>query len=201
MKRLHEDGRDLLTQGADNPRANLELVKLARFSLDGETSRRATAAVIEMRLEAQTRLDAARAAYLRAPEDEKPLRALIRALSDAVDSALFEEPAQSAHRLQLDEVLIKAIARRPDAELIGLYVKNAVQLKHFAEARSAADREKRLYPGDERAWLDMLRVSVETRDRTLLKDTLKEIQNGDIAWTDAGLEHLNFWQDEETKNE
>ena len=185
---------ELLLSG--DPRDNLDLIKLARFSDDEDAARRATGAVIGLRLSMQMKIDEARDACAKHPEDEKRLRQLVSTLALALDSALFEEPALKKNRLALHEALKKAIALHPDAELLGLYVKNAVELKYYAEARACAEREKRLYPLDERAWLDMMRVSVETRDRALLKETLEAIQKTDSLWSDAGRERLSDWRDE-----
>lgn len=206
MKPLRDDTNALTLRGdsekrlslllSGNPRDNLDLIKLARFSDDENTASRATAAVIEMRLSMQMEIDEAENALNKAPDDEKLLRRLISTLSSALDSALFEEPALGRNRRALHSALKKAIALSPDAELLGLSVKNAVELKHYAEARSCAEREKRLYPRDERAWLDMLRVSVETRDRALLKETLEAIAKADVLWSDVGLERLRYWRDE-----
>ncbi|MEG1776258.1 MAG: hypothetical protein RR367_07110 [Clostridia bacterium] len=178
-----------------DPMQNLDLLLLARFNDDAETAHYATATITELQRTLQLELQRCQIDLQAEPDHTDLQKQYILLLQRYCESGLLEGQLLRRQQLTLAKALHYAYATEPSMELAGLAVRNSLALKEPAQARSMAEDALRRWPRDEQAWLEMLRVSVDTHDRSFFLALLARLEKSEVEWTSVGQERLKFWKE------
>lgn len=176
-----------------DPRKYMDILLVARFNEDQETAHYATATLLELQHQTQLELQRLQSRIKDAPEDMDARAQYARTLNEYCLSGLLEAQLLRHHRLLLEEALEELLARAPSQEFYGLDVRNSLALGEPSKARDSARRMMALWPHEESAWLEMMRVCVETRDRQGMNTLMNKAKDAKVEWTSAGYEKLKYW--------
>ncbi len=183
----------LLTMLKSNPRKHLDVLMAARFDEDPETAHYATATLMKIQQDMQRELQQYRARLQRDPADENLWSAYLALEDEYCASGLLEGPLLRRERLQLASALNQCLARQASPERFSMAVQNHLALAQVQRARDTAHRMYRRWPNDERSWLEMMRVYVQSHDRNGMKTLMERALNAPVDWTRDGKEKLKYW--------
>lgn len=189
-KKRRELMMDLLRS---EPRKHLDLLLLARFNEDPETAHYATATLTEVQRQMQLELQQMQTALLKNPQDAKTRLAYIELLNGYVDSGLLEGQLLERQRRMLGKALDELPEDWLSVPLCSIQVRNDLALGRAQEARLQALDMITRWPEDERAYLEMLEVCVQTRDRYALQKLKERLKHAPVEWTRAGLERIHYF--------
>lgn len=176
-----------------DPKKYKDILFVARFNDDPETAHYATATLMEMQRQLQIEIQRNQQLVKTSPGDESVWSAYIETLSESCRSGFIEGQALRRDRVVLAGALETALAKWEKPEWLSIAVQNYLALEQAPEARAAAGRMLTKWPYDERAWLEMMRVCVQTHDQTGMQTLLQHAQTTPIDWTSAGQERLKYW--------
>lgn len=176
-----------------DPRKYMDILLVARFNEDQETAHYATATLLEVQHQTQLELQRLQARIKRHPADDDARAKYIWALQEYCDSGLLEAQLLRHQRLLLAEALEAMRERAQTPEFLCLEVRNHLNLEVPSKARDCAQYMLDKWPLDERSWLEMMRVCVETRDKPGMDRLLDLTKDVKIEWTSAGYERLKYW--------
>ena len=177
-----------------DPRKYLDLLLLARFNEDQETAHYASVTLTEIQREMQLDLQKAQAAMVSEPENQEARAAYARLLGDYVNSGLVEGRLQQQQRQILQQTLEHLPEEARSMEMCALQVDNALALGMSHDAREQAQAMIRRWPRDERPYLKLLEVCVQTHDQYGLRELLKRVKKSKVAWTHEGLERIHYFE-------
>lgn len=190
-KKRRELMMDLLRS---EPRKHLDLLLLARFNEDPETAHYATATLTEVQRQMQLELQQMQTALLKKSAGCKDAPLRISSFSTAMWTAAFLE-GQLLERQR--RMLGKSAGELPEdwlsVPLCSIQVRNDLALGRAQEARLQALDMITRWPEDERAYLEMLEVCVQTRDRYALQKLKERLKHAPVEWTRAGLERIHYF--------
>lgn len=189
-KKRRELMMDLLRS---EPRKHLDLLLLARFNEDPETAHYATATLTEVQRQMQLELQQMQTALLKNPQDAKTRLAYIELLNGYVNSGLLEGQLLERQRRMLGKALDELPEDWLSVPLCSIQVRNDLALGRAQEARLQALDMITRWPEDERAYLEMLEVCVQTRDRYALQKLKERLKHAPVEWTRAGLERIHYF--------
>lgn len=176
-----------------DPRKYLDILLVARFNEDQETAHYATATLLEVQHQTQLELQRLQGRIAADPQDEDAHLQYVRTLDEYCNSGLLEAQLLRHQRLVLAKALDDIQQRVQSIELLAMDVRNSLCLKEPSRARECAAAMLKMWPLDERSWLEMMRVYVETRDRQGMNELMKNAKDTNVEWTSAGYEKMKFW--------
>lgn len=176
-----------------DPRKYLDLLLLARFNEDPETSHYATATLTEVQRQIQLELQQMQIKLHRNPRDTQTRLACIELLHTYVGSGMLEGQMLERYRRAFRQVLYELPQKRCTVEICSMRVRNDLALHLAQEARMQAMAMIERWPEDERCYLEMLEVCVQTRDRHALEALMAQIEQAPVEWTRAGLERIRYF--------
>jgi len=176
-----------------DPKKYLDVLLVARFNEDPETAHYATATLMELQRQMQLELQRCQLQLKQEPEDDKAWAAHASMLEEYCKSGLIEGQVLRRQRLMLAAALDEIFTRTQTPELMSMAVRNHLLLGQGQEARAAADRMLERWPGDERSWLELMRVCAQTHDQAGMRSLLDRAQSAPVDWTHAGRERLQYW--------
>ena len=175
-----------------DPMRYLDLLLIARNNEDSETAHYATATVMEIQRNFQLELQQLQLELTKGKARIEQHHQYIQLLNRYCESGLLEGQLLRRHRFLLKDALDDALDMEDDAHLLRIKVRNCLALKEAQEAKQAASELIRLYPKDEKSWLEGLRVYTETHDRDGMRELLQRIEDEKVDFTAKGREHLTF---------
>jgi hypothetical protein len=176
-----------------NPRKHLDVLMLARFNEDHETAHYATATLMKIQQQMQQELRRYRALIERGQADGKTWLAYLKLQDEYCSSGLLEGHLVRRERLMLASALKKCLAKMATPELFSMAVRNHLALGHVRLARETSREMYRRWPCDERSWLEMMRVCVQSRDRSGMNALLERALHAPVDWTREGRQTLKYW--------
>ena len=176
-----------------DPKKYLDVLLVARFNEDPETAHYATATLMELQRQMQMELQRLQLQLKQDPGDDKAWAAYASTLEEYCQSGLIEGQVLRRQRLMLAAALDEIFSRIETPELMSMAVKNHLQLGQGQEARAIADRMLKRWPGDERAWIEQMRVYAQTHDQAGMVSLMERAQNAPVDWTNTGRERLQYW--------
>lgn len=177
-----------------DPSKYLDVLKIAKYNEDIETSHYATTTISKAQKDFQLSIQKHAIEVERHPNDVEVLDIYIEMLRKYIQSGLLEENLLKNIRLEYSKMLNRklAIVENEKNALIEK-LRNALELQDYTCAFDSSRLLQKYWPDDEQAWIEMLRVCVEGNDRRQLKETLEEIQHRNIIWTERGREQIYPW--------
>lgn len=176
-----------------DPKKYLDVLLVARFNEDPETAHYATATLMELQRQMQMELQRLQLQLKQDPGDDKTWAAYASTLEEYCQSGLIEGQVLRRQRLMLAAALDEIFTRTETPELMSMAVQNHLQLGQGQEARAVADRMLKRWPGDERPWVEQMRVYAQTHDQAGMLSLMERAQNAPVDWTHAGRERLQYW--------
>jgi hypothetical protein len=181
-----------------DPKKYLDVLLVARFNEDPETAHYATATLMELQRQMQMELQRCQLKLKQDPGDEKARESYAALLEEYCQSGLIEGQVLRRQRLMLATALNEIFTRTETPELLAMAVRNHLELGQGQEARAAAGRMLERWPGDERSWLEMMRVCAQTHDQAGMRGLMGRAQGAPVDWTNAGRERLLYWMERTT---
>lgn len=186
--------RSMLETLYADPFKYLDVLNVAKYNDDIETSHYATTTISKAQKDFQLAIQKHAAEVEYHPEDMDALDAYLEILRKYINSGLLEEHLLRNLRIVYSKVLNKKLTLvADDKNALIEKLRNAVELKDYATALDTSHLLKQYWPEDEQTWVESLRVCVEGNDRIQLEKTIEEIQHTDIIWTEEGREQVSPW--------
>lgn len=177
----------------DDPEHNVELLMIARFNDDPETAHYATAALTEYQRQTEMSLQQSQALLAKQPDDGEARLEYIRRLRTYINSGLLEGSLLERQRILLEQELNRLTEEETDADLGCLRAKNLLELGRAPEAAKAARAMITRFPGEEKPWLELMRIYVECRDSRSLTALKRELDGAGVFWSYAGREKMEYF--------
>ncbi|MBM3145574.1 MAG: hypothetical protein FJ010_11515 [Chloroflexi bacterium] len=178
----------------ENPLKYLDVMLVARYNEDIETSHYATTTIAEAQRKYQLQIQKLAVAVEENPNDLALLDEYIVTLEKYVESGLLEDYLLRRQRMIYAKALEKKLSMvGQEKDTLVKYLRNNIELKDYTAAIEVSNILKRKFPEDEQTWIETLRVCVEGHDERKLKETIQEIHTKPIAWTNQGREQVSLW--------
>jgi hypothetical protein len=186
--------RSMLETLYSDPVKYLSILNVAKYNEDRETSHYATTTISKAQKDFQLAVQKHAVEAERYPDNPEVLDGYIEILRRYIQSGLLEEKLLTNLRTVYSKTLDKKLAILPDDRMaLTEKLRNAVELHDYTSAFETGLLLRKHWPEDEQTWIEVLRVSVEAKDRAQLLQTIEEIQNLEIIWTEQGREQVNPW--------
>lgn len=186
--------RSMLETLYADPFKYLDVLNVAKYNEDIETSHYATTTISKAQKDFQLAIQKHATQVEHYPDDQDALDTYLEILQKYIRSGLLEEHLLRNLRIVYSKALDRKLAMiMDDKNALIEKVRNAVELKDYASALDTSLLLKTYWCQDEQTWIEALRVCVDGNDRIQLQKTIKEIQHTDIIWTDQGREQVSPW--------
>jgi hypothetical protein len=186
--------RSMLETLYADPFKYLDVLNVAKYNEDIETSHYATTTISKAQKDFQLAIQKRAAQVEHHPDDLAALEAYLDILQKYIHSGLLEEHLLRNLRIVYSKALDKKLAVAADDKYALIEkLRNAVELKDYASAFDTSRLLKTYWPEDEQTWVEALRVCIEGNDRLELKELIEEIERTEIVWTEQGREQISPW--------
>jgi hypothetical protein len=186
--------RSMLETLYADPSKYLDVLNVARYNDDIETSHYATTTISKAQQDFQVAVQKHAMEVDRHPQDSEILDIYLEVLRKYIQSGLLEENLlrnlRSVYARMLDRMLA-LVEGNKNALLEKL--RNSVELQDYAGAFATGVLLKKYWPDEEQTWIEILRVCVEAKDNVRLEETVEEIRGKKIIWSEQGRERIQPW--------
>ena len=194
---VHVRRKFMLETLYSDPLKFLDVLSVAKYNDDVETSHYATTTISKVQKDFQLSIQKLAVEIERNPEDQNVLDLYIETLEEYISSGLLEEHLLRNLRL----VLSRALERRLDLGGVKktMFIKkleNCIKLGEIDTAFEVAEYLIGEWDEDERVWISYLHACVDARDGERLKEVLSKMLVSKINWTRDGKESIKFWMTE-----
>ena len=177
-----------------DPYKYLDILNIAKFNDDMETSHYATTTISKAQKDFQLSIQRLAMEVENNPENTAVLDSYIEILGKYIKSGLLEEHLLKNLRLVYSTILDKKLRRvKSDKKTLIEKLRNNIELKDYVTAFETSNLLKKNFPEDEETWIEALRVYVEGNDAGGLSETINEIRRNDIVWTRQGKDQVSPW--------
>lgn len=178
----------------DDPMKYLEVLLIARYNDDIETTHYATTMISHAEKKFQISLQKYAVAVESDSENIELLNDYIETLEKYIKSDLLEEHLLKNQRINYSKLLDKKLKIVPnEKQTLIKKLRNSIELKDYFSAFEVSQKLRQNWPEDEQTWVEAIRVSVEGKDQKKLKETIDEIKRTKISWTRQGKEEVTRW--------
>lgn len=178
----------------EDPLKYLDVLLVARNNDDVETSHYATTSISYVQRSFQLTIQNSAIEIEKHPDDMELLDDYLNTLANYIASGLLEGHLLNNLRLVYSTVLDRKLAKvKNDKENLVDKLRNDIELGNYISAYEVSELLKKFYPDDEDTWIESIRVCVEVKDKGKLAETIIEMQNQKVLWTDAGREKIAPW--------
>ncbi|MBV6393257.1 MAG: hypothetical protein KPEEDBHJ_02497 [Anaerolineales bacterium] len=176
-----------------DPMKFLDVLNIAKYNEDVETSHYATTTISKAQKDLQLSIQKLAVAIENDPGDKALIDKYVESLEQYIESGLLEEHLLRNMRIVFSKALERQLAAtdQPQDALIKM-LKNSIKLGEFNAAYEIADRLAQEWPLDERSWISYIRACVDSVDRKRLEEVLSRMP-AEIQWTREGRESLKYW--------
>ncbi|MDL1919134.1 hypothetical protein FBQ83_07400 [Chloroflexi bacterium CFX5] len=176
-----------------DPMKFLDVLNIAKYNEDVETSHYATTTISKAQKDLQLSIQKLAVAVENDPGDKALIDKYVESLEQYIESGLLEEHLLRNMRIVFSKALERQLAAtdQPQDVLIKM-LKNSIKLGEFNAAYEIADRLAQEWPLDERSWISYIRACVDSVDRKRLEEVLSRMP-AEIQWTREGRESLKYW--------
>ena len=182
----------MLSMLRSDPRKHLDLLVFARFNMDPETAHYATATLTEVQRQIQLEMQKMQADLSKDPDNTSIRISYIQLMDAYIKSGLLEGHLLDRQRLELKTYLDSIPQEVMTQELASLKIRNLLTLHHAAEARTCGMKVLARWPRDEKSWLEMIGIYVETHDEKGMME-LKDLAGKSIIdWSASGRDRAQY---------
>ena len=178
----------------EDPLKYLDILLIAKNNSDVETSHYATTSISYVQRSFQLTIQKSAMEIEKHPNNLELLDDYLRTLANYIESGLLEGHLLKNLRLDYATVLDKKLAKiHNDKDALIEKLRNSIELGNYVSAVEVSELLKKYYPEDEETWIEAIRVCVEGNDREKLAETIVEMQNQIVLWTEVGREQIAPW--------
>lgn len=186
--------RSMLETLYADPFKYLDVLNVAKYNEDRETSHYATTTISKAQKDFQLAIQKRAAEVERHPHDPQVIDAYIEMLGKYIDSGLLEKNLLRNLRIVYARALDQKLAMQEfDKDTLTKKLRNAIELGDYDCALEISHLLKQTWPEDEQTWVEVLRVCVEGNDPAALHKAIEEIRRTEIIWTEQGREQVSPW--------
>lgn len=186
--------RSMLETLYTDPFKYLDVINVAKYNDDIETSHYATTTIAKAQKDFQLAIQKHALEVERHPNDSQVLDDYIEILRKYIRSGLLEEHLLRNLRIVYAKALDrKLVMCKDDKNALLEKLRNAVELREYATAFDVSQVLRKNWPEDEQTWIETLRVCVEGNDQVQLIDTIDEMRQQTIPWTTEGFQQVSLW--------
>ncbi|HNO70706.1 MAG TPA: hypothetical protein PKO16_02920, partial [Bacteroidia bacterium] len=177
-----------------DPLKYLDILNIAKYNDDIETSHYATTTIAKAQKDFQLSIQKLEVAVENDPDNVSLLEEYINAIEKYIQSGLLEEHLLRNLRIVYSKALDAKIRRSGDE--LTTYIRkigNCVQLGEFNTAFEISDIMILNWPDNENTWIEAIRVCTESKDGFRLREITLKMKEQKIAWTKNGRERVKIW--------
>lgn len=177
-----------------DPLKYLDILNIAKYNDDVETSHYATTTIAKAQKDFQLSIQKLAVAAENDPENVSVLDEYIDAIEKYIESGLLEEHLLRNLRIVYSKAL-DAKLDRPGADL-ETYIKKARNCSNLGEYNLAFEIGNLMisnWPDDENSWIESVRMCIESKDGSRLREITSKMSGQKIDWTKSGRESVKAW--------
>jgi hypothetical protein len=189
--------RSMLETLYTDPLKYLDILNIAKYNDDVETSHYATTTIAKAQKDFQLSIQKLAVSVENNPDDRDLLDKYIETLDKYIESGLLEEHLLRNLRIVYSKVLDKKLENtKNDMGTTIKKLRNCIQLGEYNSAFEIGDRLIANWQEDERSWIESIRMCVDGQDGNKLQEILSKMRNQKINWTRDGKEQVKVWLQE-----
>lgn len=180
-----------------DPLKYLDILNIAKYNDDIETSHYATTTIAKAQKDFQLSIQKLEVAVENDPDNITILDEYISAIEKYIQSGLLEEHLLRNLRIVYSKALDSKIKRSGNE--LKTYIRkigNCIELGEFNTAFEVVEIMISNWPENENTWIEAIRVCTESKDGFRLKDIILKMKEQKIAWTKNGRERVKIWIEE-----
>jgi len=183
-----------------DPLKYLDILNIAKYNDDVETSHYATTTISKAQKDFQLSIQKLAVAVESNPNDLGVLDEYIETLEKYIESGLLEEHLLRNLRIVYSKVLDKKLENvNNDKNAMIKKLRNSIKLNEYNLAFEIGDYLIANSPEDETSWIESMRVCVDGRDGNRMQETLSKMRDARINWTRDGKEQVKVWLEEQVR--
>jgi hypothetical protein len=180
-----------------DPLKYLDILNIAKYNDDVETSHYATTTISKAQKDFQLSIQKLAVAVENNPEAIDLLNEYIETLDKYIESGLLEEHLLKNLRIVYSKALDKKLENaKNDRNTLIKKLRNCIKLNEYNSAFEIGDYLIANWLLDERSWIESIRVCVDGQDGNKLQEILSKMQNQKINWTKDGKTQVKVWLEE-----
>ena len=178
----------------DNPSKYIDILMIARKNDDIETVHYASTTISKIQRDFQLEIQRLAVAIEKEPDNLEILDEYIEVVQNYINSNILEDYLLKHQRILFDNILSKRLEfGKNNKEVLFKKIENNLALKNFPAALHDSRTLQKTYPDDEQVWIQALQVCVGSKDQQKLQETIDEIKNLNIVWTNTGRKVISTW--------
>jgi hypothetical protein len=186
--------RSMLETLYTDPLKYLDILNIAKYNDDIETSHYATTTIAKAQKDFQLSIQKLAVAVGNNPDDRDLLDKYIETLDKYIESGLLEEHLLRNLRIVYSKVLDKKLEiSKNDKDAMIKKLRNCIKLNDYNSAFEIGDYLIENWKEDEDSWIESLRACVDGQDGNRLRGMLTEMNSQKISWTRDGKEKIKVW--------
>ena len=180
----------------DNPSKYIDVLMEARKNDDIETVHYASTTISKIQHDFQLEIQHLSVEVENNPDDIKLLDQYIDTIQQYIDCDILEDYLLKRQRLLFHEALVKRIDQVGiDKETLKKKINNNMALGNYQAALDDSSLLRELWSEDEQAWIESLRVCVESQDIQKLNEVIEEMDALPIQWSNANHKLIQEWKE------
>jgi len=180
-----------------DPLKYLDILNIAKYNDDVETSHYATTTISKAQKDFQLAIQKLAVEVENNPDDLDSLDEYIETLYKYIESGLLEEHLLKNLRIVYSKALDKKLENvKNDRDAMIKKMRNCIKLSEYNSAFEIGDYLIANWREDERSWIEAIRACVDGQDGNKLQKILSEMKNQKINWTRDGKEQIKVWLQE-----
>ena len=177
-----------------DPLKYLDVLNIAKYNDDVETSHYATTTISEAQKNFQLSIQKMSVAVEKNPDDKALLDKYIDTLEKYIDSGLLEMHLLKNLRIVYGGELDKKLSMmKNDKDTLIKKLRNCIELKEFDTAFDIGNTLIANWPQDENSWIESIRMCVDSQDGDRLKEVLAKMRTKKIDWGNEGKQQVGAW--------
>jgi hypothetical protein len=192
--------RSMLETLYTDPLKYLDILNIAKYNDDVETSHYATTTIAKAQKDFQLSIQKLAVAVENNPDDRELLDEYIETLDKYIESGLLEVHLLRNLRIVYSKILDKKLENvKNDRDTMIKKLRNCIKLSEYNSAFEIGDHLIANWTEDERSWIESIRVCVDGQDGNRLQEILLKMKNQKINWTSDGKEQIKVWLEEKVR--
>lgn len=180
-----------------DPLKYLDILNIAKYNDDVETSHYATTTISKAQKDFQLSIQKLAVSVENNPEDMNVLDEYIETLEKYIGSGLLEVHLLKNLRIVYSKVLDQKLEKDVNNSAVLIKkLRNCIELADFDTAFQIGDYLTLNRPTDERSWIESIRVCINGLDGVKLQEIVSNMRSQKINWTRDGKEQVKVWLEE-----
>lgn len=177
-----------------DPLKYLDVLNIAKYNDDIETSHYATTTIAKAQKDFQLSIQNLAVAIENSPDDESLLDEYLDALEKYINSGLLEEHLLRNLRIVYSKVIDRKLElAEMDRNVIIKKLRNCIDLAEFNTAFECGEQLIANWPENEDTWIEVIRICVSSLDGNKLQEIVSRMKEEKVNWTRDGKEKVQIW--------